>query len=102
MQAVKIQDTKTASKLFPFGVSSDPSTVIVKKDNQCCKRNTSECTSSTSNVVSSGSSTLLNTAANVSSRNSETTSTEMIHHGSELNKSGKVKLTIEIFMLKLT
>ncbi|KAM5585634.1 hypothetical protein ABKV19_004831 [Rosa sericea] len=83
------QDTKMTSKLFPFGVSCDPSTVIVQRDIQCCERTTSEYTSSSSNVVSSGSSTLLNPAANVSSRNSERTSTEMIPHGSELNKSGK-------------
>lgn len=91
-----------ASKLLPFGVSCDPATVIVQRDNQYCERTTSEYTSSGSNVVSSGASTLLNPAADVSSRSSETTATEMIPHGSELNKSAKVKLIIVIPMLKST
>lgn len=90
------------SKPFPLRVSCDPSTTIVRRDIQFCERTTSEYTSSSSSVVSSGSSTLLNPAANVSSHNSEPTSTAMIPHGSELNKSGKVKLIIEIPMLKST
>lgn len=87
--ADKIQDANMTSKLLPFGVSCDPATVIVQRDNQYCERTTSEYTSSSSNVVSSGASTLLNPATDVSSHNSETTATEIIPHGSELNKSAK-------------
>ncbi|KAL6199354.1 hypothetical protein ACLB2K_029138 [Fragaria x ananassa] len=87
--ADNVQDTKMTSKPFPLRVSCDPSSTIVRRGIQFCERTTSEYTSSSSSVVSSGSSTLLNPAANVSSRNSEPTSTAMIPHGSELNKSGK-------------
>lgn len=102
MQADKVQNTKMTSKLLPFGVSCDPATGIVQRDNQYCERRTSEYTCSSSNVASVGASILLNPAADVSSCNSETTATEMIPHGSELNKSSKVKLIIEIPMLKST
>lgn len=95
MQADKIQDANMTSKLLPFGVSCDPATVIVQRDNQYCERTTSEYTSSSSNVVSSGASTLLNPATDVSSHNSETTATEIIPHGSELNKSAKVQPIID-------
>ncbi|KAG2682244.1 hypothetical protein I3760_11G182900 [Carya illinoinensis] len=83
---------KRTSQLLPNEASSDPATIPVKPDNQCCKRPTSAETSS-SNAISSGLSTSSKPNVDVTSKSnlsSFTTSTEMVpQQNPESNRSSK-------------